>query len=347
MEHPPGAPFASAEHLAILRKEGVSVWNRWRGAHPEIVPQLVGCVFQGRDLRTANFCGANLEGVDFSRTNLRSARFVNANLTNCNFTEAQLNSADLNAAQLSGAGLMFAGLQEADLAGADFDAALIGWTVFADNDLSTLKNLATVRHYAPSTIGIDTIFRSQGKIPAEFLRGAGVPEQFLTYMHSLAALPIEFYSCFISYSSKDTLFATELHNQLRIQGVRCWKDSEDLKIGDKFQEEIEKAIRLHDKLLVILSENSVNSTWVEREVQAAFEKERKHQSTVLFPVRLDDAVMDAEQAWAADIRRTRHIGDFRKWKDHDSFRASLDRLLRDLKSQTDTSASRVDATWVR
>jgi hypothetical protein len=36
---------------------------------------------------------------------------------------------------------------------------------------------------------------------------------------------------------------------------------------------------------------------------------------------------------AADIRRTRHIGDFRKWKDHDSFQKSLDRLLRDLKSQ--------------
>src|SRR5207245_6506677 len=104
-------------------------------------------------------------------------------------------------------------------------------------------------------------------------------------------------------------------------------DSEDLKIGDKFHEEIEKAIRLHDKLLVVLSENSVSSAWVEREVQAAFEKEQRQRSIVLFPVRLDDAVMDCPLAWAANIRRTRHIGDFRGWKAYDSFQLSLDRLL--------------------
>jgi len=124
-----------------------------------------------------------------------------------------------------------------------------------------------------------------------------------------------------------------LHTKLQAQNVRCWFAPEDLKIGDRFQERIEESIRLHDKLLVVLSENSVNSAWVEREVQAAFEKEQRKGSTVLFPVRLDDAVMDSPRAWAADIRRTRHIGDFRKWKDHDSFQKSLDRLLRDLKPQ--------------
>jgi hypothetical protein len=49
-------------------------------------------------------------------------------------------------------------------------------------------------------------------------------------------------------------------------------------------------------------------------------------------VRIDDAVMHSPLAWAADIRRTRHIGDFRSWNNHDSFQSSLDRLLRDLKS---------------
>ena len=39
--------------------------------------------------------------------------------------------------------------------------------------------------------------------------------------------------------------------------------------------------------------------------------------TALFPIRLDDAVMDALQPWAADIRRSRHIGDFTHWKEHD------------------------------
>jgi hypothetical protein len=42
--------------------------------------------------------------------------------------------------------------------------------------------------------------------------------------------------------------------------------------------------------------------------------------------------MESPYPWAAEVRK-RHIGDFRKWKDHDSFQKSLDRLLRDLKSQ--------------
>ena len=52
---------------------------------------------------------------------------------------------------------------------------------------------------------------------------------------------------------------------------------------------------------------------------------------MLFPVRIDDAVMDTTEQWADDIRRTRHIGDFRCWKDHDAYRQALERLLRDLR----------------
>jgi hypothetical protein len=53
---------------------------------------------------------------------------------------------------------------------------------------------------------------------------------------------------------------------------------------------------------------------------------------VLFPIRLDDAVLDVDQAWAASIRRQRHIGDFRAWKDRDAYKDVFERLLRDLSS---------------
>ena len=59
----------------------------------------------------------------------------------------------------------------------------------------------------------------------------------------------------------------------------------------------------------------------------------KEGRTVLFPIKIDDAVMESKQAWAAAIRRTRHIGDFTKWKDHDSYQRAFERLLRDLKAQ--------------
>ena len=82
---------------------------------------------------------------------------------------------------------------------------------------------------------------------------------------------------------------------------------------------------------MVLSEESIKSVWVEKEVETAFEKEKELEQTVLFPIRLDDAVMKSKTAWAADIRRTRQIGDFRDWKDHDAYQKSLKRLLRDLK----------------
>ena len=40
--------------------------------------------------------------------------------------------------------------------------------------------------------------------------------------------------------------------------------------------------------------------------------------------------MSAPQPWAADIRRTRHIGDFIGWKDPDGYQKAFQRLLRDL-----------------
>jgi hypothetical protein len=61
-------------------------------------------------------------------------------------------------------------------------------------------------------------------------------------------------------------------------------------------------------------------------------------SIVLFPVRLGDAVGDADQAWAADIRRTRPIGDFRNWKNHDSYQKAFQRLVRDLKAKDSKTA---------
>jgi hypothetical protein len=188
-------------------------------------------------------------------------------------------------------------------------------------------------HDGPSTIGIDSIFRSKGKIPEIFLRGAGVPEGFITYMKSLVVNPIEYYSCFISYSSKDEEFAKRLHADLQAAHVRCWFAPEDLKIGDRFRPKIDEAIRLHDKLLIVLSKSSVASAWVETEVESAFEREHEEGRTVLFPIRLDNGVMETGEAWAADIRRRRHIGDFSEWKNQDSYQEGFAGLLRDLKAE--------------
>lgn len=122
-----------------------------------------------------------------------------------------------------------------------------------------------------------------------------------------------------------------MHADLQAANVRVWFAPEDLKIGDKTRHVIHDSIRLYDKLLVVLTANSVGSDWVEEEIEAALQKERRDKSTVLFPVRLDDAVMESRKGWAETVR-DRHIGDFREWKRHDRYKEVFDRLLRDLKA---------------
>ncbi len=138
------------------------------------------------------------------------------------------------------------------------------------------------------------------------------------------------YSCFISYSSKDQDFAERLHADLQNKGVRCWFAPHDLPIGAKIWDTIDEAIRLRDKVLLILSENSIASDWVEDEVNKAFAEERDRKQLVLFPVRIDGTVMTTLEPWARKLSDTRHIGDFRQWKDHDAYQKALERLLRDL-----------------
>ena len=129
-----------------------------------------------------------------------------------------------------------------------------------------------------------------------------------------------------------------LHSDLQGRGVRCWYAPEDLKIGEKIRVGIDKSIRIHDKLLLVLSKNSVASDWVEKEVETAMEKERQQKQVVLFPIRLDDAVMKIETGWPADIRRSRNVGDFKKWKIHDVYQKAFERLLRDLKAEESVGA---------
>jgi hypothetical protein len=156
--------------------------------------------------------------------------------------------------------------------------------------------------------------------------GAG---QSIEYLPTLLNQAIQYYSCFISYSTKDQDFAERIHADLQTKGVRCWFAPHDLPIGGKILDEIDAAIRVRDKLLLILSAHSIKSDWVEDEVTKAFAEERKRKQIVLFPIRLDDAVMDTNEAWAAKLR-ARSIGDFRNWKHHTFYQKSFERVIRDL-----------------
>ena len=281
------------------------------------------------DLSDAHLSNAHLSDSNLSGANLRHAHFSDANLSGANLSGANLRRADLSRADLS-----YADLSRANLNRTDLSRAQLEYTVFGDLDLSQAVGLDTVRHISRSIIDIETICLSQGKIPEKFLRHAGVQENFIEYMHSLVGVAIQFYSCFISYSSKDGDFAERLYNDLQGAGVRCWLALHDLPIGEPILRGLDQAIRVHEKTLLVLSENSVQSRWVGQEVEMASARELQSDSptTILFPIRLDNAVMETDVMWADTIRRTRNIGDFTRWKERNVYQKSFDRLLRDLKA---------------
>ncbi len=270
------------------------------------------------------YSGINLTKVNLCNTNLQSSLLQYAD-----FTEA-----DLIGANLSGTDLYSVNFNNANLTNANFTDASIGWTTFAKSNLSRVIGLETVKHSYPSSIGIEVLYISGGQIPEVFLRGCGMPEEFITYARSLTTTPIEFYSCFISYSSKDQEFAERLYADLQAKGVRVWFAPHDLPIGARIRPAIDESIHLHDKLLLVLSKHSVSSQWVEQEVETALAKEREQEGrTVLFPIRIDDAVMESKAGWPTLLKNTRNVGDFTRWKEHDSYWRAFDRLLRDLKAE--------------
>ena len=146
-----------------------------------------------------------------------------------------------------------------------------------------------------------------------------------------------YHSCFISYSSHDEDFVYQLYNDLRAQGVPCWFAPENIPLGAKIRQSIENAISGNHRLLVVLSTHSINSNWVEDEVETAFEKERKTKQVLLLPVRLDDAVMSTDTAWAATIRRTRNIGNFTEWRQDSRYQQTFARLLQALRIENTTT----------
>jgi hypothetical protein len=97
--------------------------------------------------------------------------------------------------------LVEAHLTGANLAGVNLRGPAIGWTIWGDVDLSAPRGLETVWHRGPSTIGIDTLYSSKGNIREAFPRGAGVPDNFITYIKSLVGRPFEFYTSWLSNGS--------------------------------------------------------------------------------------------------------------------------------------------------
>jgi len=122
--------------------------------------------------------------------------------------------------------------------------------------------------------------------------------------------------------------------------LRVWFANEDLKGGQKLDYQIDQAIRVHDKLILVLSEQGLRSKWVAKEIRKTRKAELDSNRRKFFPIRLVD--MDAFDDWEcfdpqtgqdlAQEVRDYFIPDFTCWKDHDVFEREFKKLLDALKA---------------
>lgn len=358
--------MATQEHLAVLY-EGVNLWNEWRLQESVVRPDLSGATLREADLTWANLRGAVLRGADLvaadmteadlseadlSEAILRGASLRAANLdwaflrsadmqgadlggailSDANLSGANLTGADLSGAKLTGANLTGANLFGANLTGASFLEAQVADTRFGDVDLSQTVGLSTVRHAGPSTIGIDTVYRSHGDIPEVFLRGAGVPEAFVGFIKSLQGQQTQLYACTISYASKDQRFCDRLYADLQARGIRTWYFPKHSKRSKEFFQEIQVYQRIFDKVIFVCSKHSLNPRSIVHEIDENLKRERVEHKDVFYPILLDDFIYTGWQHPHQRLVLERVAADFRGWQRSDNrYQQGLTHLIAALR----------------
>lgn len=295
--------------------------------------------------------GAHLGGAHLSRANLSRANLSRADLSRAHLSRANLSRANLSQVDLREAHLVEANLSGANLGEANLEGSVCQQSVFGDVDLSSVRGLEAVKHKGPSTVGTDTLYKSQGKIPNVFLRGCGLSpwETEIACLHdprlscrdveellvtkvfqARSAGPLFIGGVFISYSRADARFVDKIHDSLYHRGASVWLDRQDAVAGP-LKEQVGRAIRLNDVVLLVLSENSVDSDWVENELEMARKKEKDEKRDVLCPVALDDSwkgKIEGDPLWRQLQKKL--VLDFSGWKTK-KFGPQFEKLVKGLK----------------
>lgn len=324
--------MANPEHVNLL-KCAIWKWREWRQEHPEIQPDLSNTDLSRMDLISADLSYAHVSGTNLRYADLGGANLSGADLSGTSLFFANLAGTNLSNANLSRADLTGAHFILTDLSNTDFSGVHLSSTSFSEMDLSSVKGLETAIHNRRSILDINSVILPRDEYTRlHFLRGIGFTETQIDYLPSLMTpQPIQYQSLFISNAHQDEPIAQQLYTSLRKKDVPCWFAKHDLRPGNYSRQGIDQAIHTQERVLLLLSEHSVQSGWVRYEVELALSRENDQQREILYPIRLDEAIFDCTASWARSLRATRHIGDFTSWQDDAAYQQAFSTLLRHLK----------------
>lgn len=130
---------------------------------------------------------------------------------------------------------------------------------------------------------------------------------------------------FLSHSSKDKAFVRRLAADLVSNGIKVWLDEQRILVGDSIPEKIAQGLAESDFFLIVVSQNSVDSPWVKKELSNALVNEIERRKVVVLPIKIDDAKMP-------ESINDKLYSDFRG-----SYDEGLERLLRSIKAREVTN----------
>jgi uncharacterized protein YjbI with pentapeptide repeats len=307
--------------------------------------ELLDCNFSHSDLSKNDFTDARFRRckvigqgafeANFKDATLQDVDFIGGRFQNCSFSEATFKSCFF---------------EKVDFYNSSFKKSYMLENIFYNCDFTQTSFLDEARGLPTNAMDQEYMTKSIHLFPKSFLSlffkstremlAASLFNPYLSIkeitdiLYQLTAMnserPFEYYSCFISYSAKDEKFAEKLYADLKKEHVNCWFAKESLKIGDIIRPTIDQAIRENDKLLVIMSKNSIDSPWVKDEVESAIEEKGISKRKILFPIMIDSTALKTRTDWGARIKRQIHIGDFTKPY---LYEKKFEKLLEDLRSR--------------
>lgn len=130
-------------------------------------------------------------------------------------------------------------------------------------------------------------------------------------------------SIFLSHSSEDKEIVRELHKIFSSNGIESWIDEAEIKIGDSLLTKITEGIKKADFVAIILSPQSINSPWVEKELEMAMRQEIERRETKVLPLIIEDCEIP-------EYLKIKKYGDFRTVQ---SSIKAINELLQILKNE--------------
>ena len=277
---------------------------------------LTSCDMTYADLEGANLAGANLSSADLTGANLNAANLRSANLTSTTFRQADFTGADLRGASII----------KSDLDSAIFYEAVFGISTFVNCDLSRAIALDFARHAGPSTIGLDTLAKSGGRIPRKFLEDAGVAAPLIDAQDPIAGVKREYPSVLTIGSMEDETLAGRLRESLRAAQIPCWSVAADDESAFQSGATILANTVYFDKLVLLCTASSLDSPQTRRymsELAGGKGSEPGRKITSLAA----DILFDHSQDGLCVQLKQGAVVDFRGWEDDGVFQQGVASLI--------------------